>query len=172
MWVRIIGLLLVWIGCIGIGNSMVRNLRKRVQSLSDIRKKITLLRGDVGYAGATLPEAVERITRMSEEKEGFFVSLKEYLKQEDGVAFSEKWRQAVEASGSLLALNKEDKNELVRLGQFLGQQDRETQLRQLDWYLKQNEENLAEIRKGEKEKAHLYRMLSFLGGAFLCIILL
>ena len=67
---------------------------------------------------------------------------------------------------------REDAEELIRLGEYLGQQDKETQIRQLDWYLKQSEEALAEIRKGEKEKIHLYRMLSVLGGAFLCIILI
>lgn len=172
MWLRIVGLLFIWTGCIGVGDCLVQSLRKRTRSLVDLRKKLTLLRGDVGYASATLPEAVERITRMSQEQEGFFVRLQAKLEQEDGAAFQEKWNQAVAECSPVLALSREDGAELMRLGQFLGQQDRDTQLRHLDWYLKQSEETLAEIRKGEKDKVHLYRMLSILGGAFLCIILI
>ena len=172
MWIKALGVVFVWIGCIGIGDCMIRNLRKRMESLMDLRKKLGLLRGDVAYAGATLPESIERITRLSGEQEGFFLQLKELLEQEDGEAFSQKWKKAVESSCGTLALTKNDEAELLRLGQFLGQQDKESQLYQLDWYLKLSEENLAEIRKGEREKIRLYRMLSILGGAFLCIILL
>ena len=172
MWIRVVGVILVWLGCIGMGDCMVRTHRKRIENLVDIRKKIVLLRGDVGYTGATLPESIERITRLSEEKEGLFLKLKELLEKEDGISFSDKWRQAVTLTGDKLALCKEDEKELTLLGQYLGQQDKETQLLQLDWYLKQSEETLAEIRKGEREKIRLYRMLSILGGAFLCIILL
>ena len=85
---------------------------------------------------------------------------------------AKKWKQAVREAGGSLALAREDVEELARLGEYLGQQDKETQLRQLEWYLKQSEETLAEIRKGEKEKIHLCRMLSVLGGAFLCIVLI
>ena len=172
MWIRTLGVIFVWIGCIGIGNCMVEIHRKRIESLIDVRKKIMFLRGDVGYNGATLPESIERITRLSEEKEGIFLRLKELLEIDDGIPFSEKWRQAVISTGNRIALRKEDEKELLQLGQYLGQQDKETQLIQLDWYLKQSEETLAEIRKGEREKIRLYRMLSILGGAFLCIILL
>ena len=172
MWMKLLGTALVWIGCIGIGNYLVENIKRRTGSLADIRKKLLLLRGDVGYASATLPEAVERIARLSGEQEGFFSLLASSLSEEDGVTFPEKWRLAVEGAGGSLALAREDAEELIRLGEYLGQKDKETQIRQLDWYLKQSEEALAEIRKGEKEKIHLYRMLSVLGGAFLCIILI
>lgn len=172
VWMKLVGAALVWIGCIGVGNFFVDNLKKRADSLTDIRKKMMLLQGDVGYASATLPEAVAKIVRFSREKDGFFALLSERLEQEDGVPFAEKWREAAKLSGSNLMLTKGDTEELARLGEYLGQQDRDTQIRQLEWYLKQSEETLTEIRKGEKEKIHLYRMLSVLGGAFLCIVLI
>lgn len=169
---KIIGTVLVWIGCIGVGNYMVQNLRRRTEGLTDLRKKLLLLRGDVAYASATLPEAAEKIARFSREKDGFFALLSEKLSMEDGVSFAEKWRAAAEEAAVKLSLVKTDLEELIRLGEFLGQQDKESQLRQLDWYLERSEETLSEIRKGEKEKVHLYRMLSVLGGAFLCIVLI
>ena len=73
MWMKLLGTALVWIGCIGIGNYLVENIKRRTGSLADIRKKLLLLRGDVGYASATLPEAVERIARLSGEQEGFLL---------------------------------------------------------------------------------------------------
>ena len=172
MWLKLLGTALVWTGCIGVGNYLVENMKRRTGSLNDLRRKLALLRGDVGYASATLPEAVERVARLSGEKDGFFAALAQKLSEEDGISFSDKWRQAVDQAAAGLALTKEDEGELIRLGEYLGQQDKDAQLRQLDWYLKQSEETLSEIRKGEKEKIHLYRMLSVLGGAFLCIILI
>jgi len=169
---KLAGVVFVWIGCIGIGNCLVNNLKRRAGSLADLRKKLMLLRGDVGYAGTTLPEAVEKVVRFSREKDGFFALLKFRLQQEDGVPFREKWEDAARVFGHRARLAKEDVEELVRLGEYLGRQDKDTQIRQLEWYLKQSEEALAQIRKGEKEKIHLYRMLSVLGGAFLCIVLI
>lgn len=169
---KLIGTVFVWIGCIGVGNYMVQNLRSRAESLADLRKKLLLLRGDVAYASAALPEAVERIAAFSRERDGFFALLTGKLAKEDGVSFAEKWRTAAVEAAGRLTLSKSDTDELIKLGEYLGQQDKDSQLRQLDWYLERSEETLAEIRKGEKEKIHLYRMLSVLGGAFLCIVLI
>ena len=148
------------------------NLIRRARSLNELRSGLILLRGDVEYASATLPEAVGRIAGRAGREQDFFGKLIQRLEKEDGVSFAQKWKEAVEETAPMAALRAEDVEELNRLGEYLGQQNKESQLRHLDWYLQQSEEALAEIRKGEKEKVHLYRMLSVLGGAFLCIILI
>ena len=35
MWMKLLGTALVWIGCIGIGNYLVENIKRRTGSLAD-----------------------------------------------------------------------------------------------------------------------------------------
>ena len=63
MWMKLLGTALVWIGCIGIGNYLVENIKRRTGSLADIRKKLLLLRGDVGGGREDCP-SVRRTGRI------------------------------------------------------------------------------------------------------------
>lgn len=178
MYLRIFGAFLIMAGSTGVGMYFGSNLQDRLQKLQMIKRHFMTIRGDIGYSGTTLPEAMEamadRLSQSGEcrEFQEFYQEVSRRLLAREGMPFQEIWEDAVERNLKRTTLNKNDLQLLSSLGGQFGYLDREMQLKTIDLYLARlEEERLREVQKAG-EQMHLYKTLGILAGAFLIVVML
>lgn len=178
MYLRILGAFLVMTGSTGVGMYFGSNLQDRLGKLQMIKRHFMAMRGDIGYSGTTLPEALEtmaeKLSQSGEcrEFQEFYQEVSQRLLAREGIPFREIWEEAIERHLKKTTLNKNDLQLLSSLGGQFGYLDREMQLKTIDLYLERlEEERLLEVQKAG-EKMRLYRTLGILAGAFLIVVML
>lgn len=170
--IRIIGAVLVLGATSGLGFSMAMNLKKRMELLQHIKKMLFLLRGEIRYARAPLFEAFGNMSKVLEEPYSSFCRLlSDKLTSLDGSLFQTIWKDLVNQTFDSTELTKEDKEQLLHLGDQMGYLDEEQQLGNIDLYLGQLELQLEDARNNLGQKTKLYHCLGVMGGIFLIILI-
>lgn len=170
---KIIGCILIIASSTGMGFFFSNEIKCRVEDLKELKKLISLLRGDIRYANTPLPEAISSIARRHHGNfQGFFNGVCTQLHELSGLTFSEIWKNAVEKELTNTSLSKADKLQLAQFGDNLGYLDKEMQINTLDLYLSQIEDVIEELTKTAKEKSYLYNSLGIMAGVFISIIML
>lgn len=160
------------VSCTGIGLYFSMMTKGRVVDLKALKKEIYLLRGDIRYGSTPLPEAIEMLSRRSSDHfKEFFFNVALQLKKFGGLPFAEVWDKGIRENLGESFLNEHDKEMLRKLGDTLGFMDKDTQIKSIDLYIEQLEQELLEAVKTEKEKTRLYNMLGVLFGLFLAVVL-
>ena len=133
---------------------------------------VFLLKGQILYAGAPLPEAFGTVgKRVAGALGNLFQETAALLEAQPGEPFPTLWRKAVSGMDGKTALSKSDRQMLESLGEHLGFLDRETQERTLLLYLEQVDTELLVLREHKQERCRLYTSLGVMGGLFLAVIL-
>jgi stage III sporulation protein AB len=172
-FIKILGCVLILSSSTGMGLYFSSELKGRIQDLKELRRILTLLRGDIRYANSPLPEAVQALSvRHDGRYKKFLTMAAERLSEYGGVSFCEIWKESVAKGLENTSLSKKDLQSLSGFGDNLGYLDKEMQLNTIDLYLSQIEEEIKELSKGVKEKTYMYNTLGILGGIFLTIIML
>lgn len=160
-------------GTSGYGSWMASGYRRRMELLIGLRQMIFLLKGQIIYANAPLPEAFEAV---GDRTEGvlaeFFLRVAGRLDAQQGETFCEIWKEEVESIDKETALTKADRQSLATLGEHLGFLDREMQERNLLLYLEQLDLVIDDLRERREEKCRLYTSLGVMSGLFLTVLLL
>jgi len=171
--IKIVGCVLILSSSAGMGWYFSGELRGRIQDLKDLKRILSLLRGDIRYANTPLPEAVQALSVRHDGKyKVFFSKIAERLIELGGVSFSDIWKEAIAKELSNTSLNKKDLQTLTQFGENLGYLDKEMQLNTIDLYLSQIDEEIKDLSKNVKEKSYLYNSLGILGGIFITILML
>lgn len=173
VYLKIIGCILVIISSAGMGFYFSSEIRLRIDDLKELKKLITLLRGDIRYANTPLPEAVNSITRRHKGSfQEFFDLVNTKLSELSGETFSDIWRSAAEKGLESTSLSKKDKFYLTQFGESLGYLDKEMQMNTMDLYLSQLEDEIKEMTKTVKEKSYIYNTLGIMAGIFIVIVMI
>lgn len=172
-YMKIIGCILVIGSSAGIGFFFSNEMKCRIEDLKEIRKLITLLRGDIRYASTPLPEAISSIARRQKGSfNSFFTHVSTRLKELSGHTFSEVWREAVHKELENTSLSKKDKLHIIQFGDNLGYLDKDMQMNTIDLFISQLEDEIKELSKTVKEKAYLCNTLGIMAGIFIIIIMI
>ncbi|SHO52579.1 stage III sporulation protein AB [Anaerocolumna xylanovorans] len=172
-FIKMLGCVLILISSAGMGMYFSGELKGRIRDLKELRRIVTLLRGDIRYANSPLPEAVQALSVRHDGKyKKFLQSAAERLNEFGGVSFCDIWKEAVHKGLGDTSLSKKDIVNLSQFGENMGYLDKEMQLNTIDLYLSQIEEEIKELSKSVKEKTYMYNTLGILGGIFLTIIML
>lgn len=175
---RCLGAVLVILGASGFGISMAAQYTKRLSQLEQLRRMIFLLKGQIVYANASLPEAFEAVGKRENGPLGtLFLRVAEQAETLEEADFSAVWEQEIgkmeEKNGKgQSALSRSDRQSLAGLGRHLGFLDREMQERNLLLYLEELDEQIAQLRGHRQETCRLYTSLGVMGGIFLAVILI
>lgn len=170
---KVIGALLVIFSCTGIGLYFSAMTKGRVADLKALKKEIYLLRGDICYGSTPLPEAFEMLAQRSGNHfKCFFFNIALQLKKFDGLPFAQIWDKGIQENLSESFLNEQDKEQLHKLGDTLGFMDKDTQIKSIELYIEQLDQELTEAIQNQKEKTRLYNMLGVLCGLFLTVVLI
>lgn len=168
-----IGALLVIGSSTAIGLYFSTMTKGRVKDLKVLKKYIFLLRGDIEYSSTPLPEAIEMLSRRSNDRfREFFTQVAAELRKLDGIPFAEIWDKAIQTNMNENFLTDTDKELLKKLGDTLGFMDKSMQLKSIDLYLEQLELELSDAIRTEKEKTRLYNLLGVLCGIFITVVLI
>lgn len=173
MILKLIGAIMTISSCTALGFYFSNELNTRLKQLQELKKYITILRGDIRYGGTPLPEAIQNLARRSP---GFFhlflTNVSELLYASGGGTFSEIWGQCVEKYLKDTSFLESDKENLIRFGENLGYLDREMQISTIDLYLNQLQEEIKEQAVVVKERTKLYNLLGIMAGIFITIVMI
>lgn len=173
LFLKMAGAAMVVAGTSGYGVWMAGNYQNRLSLLEQLRKMIFLLKGQILYANAPLPEALEAV---GERTEGvlseWMLQVSKRLAEQQGEPFCQIWREEVGRLDADAALAKTDRQSLAALGEHLGFLDCEMQERNLLLYLEQLDLVIGELRSHRQERCRLYTSLGVMSGMFLAVLLL
>ncbi len=169
---KIIGCILVIISSAGVGFYFSSEIRSRIEDLKELRKLVSLLRGDIRYASTPLPEAIHSISRRHNGSfHDFFDFISLQLNELSGLTFSQIWKTATESELMNTSLTKKDKLLLIQFGETLGYLDKDMQMNTIDLYIAGLEEEIDDLSKTAKEKTYMFRTLGITFGIFITIIM-
>ena len=173
LFLKIAGAAMVVAGTSGYGVWMAGNYQSRLSLLEQLQKMIFLLKGQILYANAPLPEALETVgERTTGVLSEWMIQVSERLLRQQGEPFNQIWKEEVDRLDADTALTKTDRQSLAALGEHLGFLDSEMQERNLLLYLEQLDLVIGELRSHRQERCRLYTSLGVLSGMFLAVLLL
>lgn len=168
---KIVGILLVMVGCVGCGWYLAFRARLRIDILQDLLQAMILLYGDIEYSGDDISENMDRLSARSEYFSDFFHRIALRLQKKTGHSLYQIWREELRGSPIKEKLHREDMRLLEELGKNLGRLDRRTQLHTLQMWRTRLEGNLSAAREEYGSKAKLCHVLGITVGAFLVVLL-
>ncbi|MCI8853770.1 MAG: hypothetical protein HFI31_03680 [Lachnospiraceae bacterium] len=170
---KIVGSLLILCCSAGLGAAGAGDLKKHCMELRLLKQALYMLRGEIKYSRAPLPEAFGALAdRLPSPFGEFFSGMREELGRRDGRGLSRIWKEEMSRSLKKSSLRREEKEKLGRLGEGLGYLDLEMQLSTMELYLEQLEGDIQRAEEEIQSKQRLYRSLGVAGGIFLVILLI
>ncbi len=171
--IRILGAVLVVAASAGIGFSYSLRLGRRLEQLRQLERMTILLKGEISYGCAALPEALASIGRkMPEPFSRFLEEVADRLSGYPDKSFQQVFQEEVEGNLKQSALTAKDKGALMQMGAFLGYLDKDMQLRTIDLYLQELGQEIKATGESIPGKQKLSRSLGIMGGLFLVLLLI
>ena len=170
---KLLGSMLVLICSAGLGAAGSMDLKNHCMELRLLKQAVYMLRGEIKYSKAPLPEAFGSLARrLAPPFSDFFANLEQELAKQEGLALKSIWEAELRRSLGKSSLRRDEKQKLLQLGAGLGYLDLEMQMATMELYLEQLEEDIARAQEELHTKQKLYQSLGVAGGVFLVILLI
>lgn len=170
---KLAGIVILLTGCIGMGISKVKDEKRRVRELQQIKRILIRIQNEMVYGKRTLPEICLLLSQCMEMPyQTIFYQIYQQLQDNRGNVLEEIWKRQMESELKELPLKKEERDILYSLPEHLGIQDETMQAADIGQSL---DMLTAHIRQAESEyenKTKVIMSLSITAGLFLSIILL
>lgn len=171
--IRILGAVLVVAASAGIGFSYSFRLGRRLEQLRQLQRMAMLLKGEISYGCAALPEALSCVGRkLPEPFARFLGQMAGRLREYPDKSFQEVFQEEAEENLGQSALTAKDKEALMQMGAFLGYLDKDMQLKTMELYLQELEREIEDAKDSVPGKQKLCQSLGIMGGLFLAILLI
>lgn len=170
---KMIGLLLIFVGCTAVGYLLDYKYRIRLKELSAIIDTFEQLKGDIDYRLTPLPEACMHVAGSSKYGVGhIFRNFGIALENRMGTNTEEMWQEAVEKEKYRFNLTAEDYEVLYEFGHMSGYLDKEMQKNQVEMVLRKLKALQTKGETNKEKTSKLYTGMGILVGACLCILLI
>lgn len=170
---KIIGFIFVISASSLLGFVSSNDYKVRIDDLLYIKNVIIMIRGEIKYQKAPLPEAFYHVgKRVKAPFDTFLLAISERLENKDGDTFSHIWKDEISKNLIGTRLLKKDLNLFMQIGEQLGYLDNEMQLASLDLYMEQLDVEIIASEKRKTEKCRIYQCVGIISGLFVSIILL
>ena len=117
-WMKLLGAACILCGAAGIGIWLSGRYQQRILELEQLKQMIFLLKGQILYASAPLPEALDTVgKRVDGVLGGLFQETAACLQKQLGEPFPVIWKRAVCAISGRCALSRSDMQTLQNLGE-------------------------------------------------------
>ena len=170
--VRIVGMCVIFTGCLGLGLWYRYQFGARIKALRVLEHILELLASEVRYGRAALPECCSHIAGgLSEDFRAAFLEVGRRMEENLGASFGEVFGEEMEKVLERLPLSSEDRAHFLGFAARTGYSDSQMQMREIE----QSRELLRDTRKKlETENAEKCRMAVGLGamGGLLVILVL
>ncbi len=171
-YIRFIGIIMVLISSVALGFYLGSIENLRVFELKEFRRIILCLKGEIMYANFTLPEVIRSI---KDKEKGIYKDFLEILDKRLGLYENKRffviWEEAVDKGLKATALTMKEKNMIKELGKELEHMDKHTLVSNLDLFLKELEEEIAERSVKAKDRIRIYNAGGILFGVLIVVIL-
>ncbi|MFI3213695.1 MAG: stage III sporulation protein AB [Eubacteriales bacterium] len=167
---QIIGGAFILLGSIGIGQSMVEEIRTKQNTLIEYLHFFDILHSEISYSRETIPDACGKIGQKIDGKLG------EYLKNiqvevEQGNSFPECWRQQMEQALQGIKIDAKFKKHMLEFPSYVGFADSEMQCRAVNGYMEDISVMKSELEDNMKDQIKMIHAISVSCGMMIAIIL-
>lgn len=170
---KMAGLLLIIMSSSALGFTYSRQLSQRVRQLKSLQHIALLLKAEIDYGNASLPEAMETIAAKEQPPFNYFLeSMAQKLNSHTQQPLAQLYEEEVQKQLAPTSLKEKDLFEFSQLGKGLGYLDKGQQLRTLELYLKEVGREIQEAMDELPQKQKLFRSLGVMGGLFLAILII
>lgn len=170
---KYIGAVIVCVSGFVLGLKKAFIVEERLELLNEFEKSVLLLRGEIRYSSATLPEAVLSVgNRINGSLKNFYNSLYECLMNSPGISFAKLWEEQCELFFDKEEIHSDDKKMFMELGKLLGHLDIDMQLKNIELCISRLKEQQKNAAEDIKNKSKLYKTIGLSGGALLTLLLL
>lgn len=171
--IKILGGLIICLSMTALGLKKAAVVEKRLDILNEFEKSLVLLKGEIKYSAASLPESVLSVSnRTNGIIKDFYKSVSETIFNSPELLFSKVWEEECGKSFKLYEINQEDLNLIIDLGALLGHLDVDMQIKNIELSINRLKERQLDATEDIKNKSKLYKTLGISGGALLTLLLL
>lgn len=173
--IKTCGIILILAASAGIGFNLSNIMKLRLDELTELKKMILMLRGEIKYTGTPLGEAFGVIARRTKGiYSEFFKNTAEELSKFSGKSLPEIWKEQMtsELMKKESHLSEKDWKWLLQFAEGLGYLDKEMQIGTIELYMEQLDEMISEGTKDYSKNSKLCKALGICAGLFLTIILI
>lgn len=170
---KILGMMMVFTSCSGLGLTFTYMYKKRLDQLCDWKKGIVLLKNEINFALTPLPEAFELIgKRLEGPISKFFIEIGNLLQKSRNKSMDQLDEKLLKKMIEDTCLNEKDKNLMIAFIKKLGLLDKESQINNLELHISELEQEIEKTRKEEEKNNKLYKTLGILSGIFVIVLFL
>lgn len=171
--IKILGGLIICLSMTALGLKKAVVVEKRLDILNEFEKSLVLLKGEIKYSAASLPESVLSVSnRTNGMIRDFYKNVSETILNSPEILFSKVWEDECQKCFSLEEINQEDLNLIIDLGAQLGHLDVDMQIKNIELCINRLKERQLDATEDIKNKSKLYKTLGISGGALLTLLLL
>ena len=173
MLIRMIGIAIAF-GAAVLAGAYVGNLDNfRIRDLTQMKKALAILKAEIEFAHAPLPEALMGIAQRTAGPIGaMFLMLAERIDTDRGADVSQLWAQCVLTLAPETYFNNEDVEQFIAFGKTLGFLDKGMQIANIAIATDYINEKMVRLNESRFKSGRMYRSLGFLGGLLIVVIFL
>lgn len=167
---RILGMMMIFISCSGIGIMCSYIYKKRLEELTEWKKGIVMLKNEINFSLTPLSEAFEVIAqRMEGYMNVFFAQVGELLKI-NCRSIEKLDDKILEKDLYNTCLNQKDRRLIISFIKNLGLLDKESQINNLMLHIEQINQEIDNSINNEVKNNKLFKTLGILSGIFVIVI--
>lgn len=168
---KMLGILCILCGSVMVGVYYRGREIARYHNLVELFQGMTVMQGEILSVQTPLPDAVNQAAKRTRGVTSrFLYDVSENL-VERNMNMKLIWEKEVQKYFDEKQLKKEDKEELIRMGDVIGYLDVEMQGKSIEMYRKRLETSIQRQQEEVKKKAGLYPILFVCAGILCCLIL-
>lgn len=173
MYLKVAGCLCVILAGAGYGYSRGLEYKRQEEELEYVSRLFREMQGEISYTRASLAEVCQRVGRRAREPyRTWLLSVAEKLEIRGAPSLASLWEEQAEIWLKETVLDKDEKNELKKLGGQMDCLDIRMQEETFAWYAKRLEERHKRVAAEAAEKRRLCGSLGVMAGLFLAILLI
>lgn len=170
---RVIGGILILTATCGSGYVYCKEIRNYIGRLRYLRYTFGLIRGEINYTHAPLPEVLSRVAgRIRGPYRKWLLETSCELNSRSESSFSRIWNKCIDRYLGQLCLKETHSILLKEAGTFLGSLESETLDQTLQLYLNRLDLEIEKQREGLTSRIRIGRCLGVMSGLFLIVLLL
>lgn len=170
---KLAGILLLMMGCTGLGVRRVWEEKGRIRELRELRRIILRIQGEMAYGKRTLPEICFLLGGCMEEPyRSAFLAIYQKFEENDGTALERIWKEQMAVCMKEMPLKEEEKAILRNLPEHLGILEETMQAADIGQSLDMVTEHIRQAETEYESKSRVIMSVSIMAGLFLIILLL
>ena len=170
---RVIGAVLILTATGGAGYVYGQELKQYLEKLQYFRYVMSLIKGEIAYTHAPLPEIFSEVARrVKPPYDRWLIKTAAEMEKREEYGFARMWNRCVDKYLGELNLKYEHAILVKEPGTFLGSLEKDTLDHAMQMYLNRVDLEIEKLREGLSAKTRISGCLGVMSGIFLIVILL